>query len=73
MTVKNNEKEGAFPYRRAAFALDHCDDVIIEDITIATDLKGQAEGLLLNGDRVALYDVRIIGDGDALQANGTIY
>lgn len=73
LTVKNNEKEGAFPYRRAAFALDHCNDVIIQDITIATDLKGQAEGLLINGERVALYDVHIIGDGDALQANGSIY
>lgn len=44
-----------------------------EDITIATDLKGQAEGLLLNGERIALYRVHIIGSGDALQANGTIY
>ena len=73
LSVKNNEKDGAFPYRRAAFALDHCDDVTIEDITLATDLKGQAEGLLVNGERVQLYDVHIIGDGDALQANGTVY
>ena len=73
LTVKNNEKDGAFPYRRAAFALDHCNDVVVSDMTIATDLKGQAEGLLVNGDRVALYDVRIVGDGDALQANGTVY
>ena len=73
LTVKNNEKEGAFPYRRAAFALDHCNDVVVSDMTIATDLKGQAEGLLVNGERVALYGVRIIGDGDALQANGTVY
>lgn len=73
LTVKNNEKDGAFPYRRAAFSLDHCNDIVISDMTIATDLKGQAEGLLLNGDRVSLYDIHIIGDGDALQANGTIY
>ena len=73
LNVKNNEREGAFPYRRAAVALDHCNDVTISGLTVATDLKGQAEGLLINGERVALYDVRIIGDGDALQANGSIY
>lgn len=73
LLVKTNEKKGTFPSRRAAFALDNCNDIIIEDITIATDLKGQAEGLLLNGERIALYNVCIIGSGDALQANGTVY
>lgn len=73
LTVKTNEWRGTFPSRRAAFALDNCSDITIEDMTIATDLKGQAEGLLLNGERMALYNVRIIGSGDALQANGTIY
>lgn len=73
LLVKTNEKKGTFPSRRAAFALDNCNDIVIEDITIATDLKGQAEGLLLNGERIALYNVCIIGSGDALQANGTVY
>lgn len=73
LTVKTNEWPGTFPSRRAAFALDNCHDIVIEDITIATDLVGQAEGLLLNGERIALYKVHIIGSGDALQANGTIY
>ncbi len=73
LTLKTNEWPGTFPSRRAAFMLDNCKDVIVEDITIATDLKGQAEGLLLNGERIALYRVHIIGSGDALQANGTIY
>lgn len=73
LTVKTNEWPGTFPSRRAAFALDNCNDITIEDITIATDLKGQAEGLLLHGERIAMYNVRIIGSGDALQANGTIY
>ena len=71
--VKTNEWPGTFPSRRAAFALDNCSDIILTDISIATDLKGQAEGLLLNGERIALYNVRITGSGDALQANGTIY
>lgn len=73
MTVKTNERKGTFPQRRAAVAFDNCSDIVIRDICFATDLKGQAEGLFLNGDRIALYGVRIIGDGDALQANGTIY
>lgn len=73
MTVKTNERAGTFPQRRAAVAFDHCADLTLRDITFATDLKGQAEGLFLNGERIALYGVRIIGDGDALQANGSIY
>lgn len=73
LKVKTNEWEGGFPSRRAAFMLDNCADIIVRDICIATDLKGQAEGLLLNGERIDLRRVHIIGDGDALQANGTIY
>ncbi len=73
LTVKTNEWPGTFPSRRAAFALDNCHDIILEDMTIATDLQGQAEGLLLNGERIALYRVHVIGSGDALQANGTVY
>ena len=68
LLVKTNEWPGTFPSRRAAFALDNCDDIILEDICIATDLFGQAEGLLLHGERISLYGVRIIGSGDALQA-----
>lgn len=73
LLVKTNEWQGTFPSRRAAFALDNCSDVVLEDISIATDCYGQAEGLLLNGERIALYRVKIKGSGDALQANGTIY
>lgn len=73
LNVKTNEWPGTFPSRRAAFALDNCNDVVIKNITIATDLRGQAEGLLLMGRNIALYNVHIIGSGDALQANGTIY
>ena len=54
MTVKTNERAGTFPQRRAAVAFDHCNDLILKDITFATDLMGQAEGLFLCGDRIAL-------------------
>lgn len=73
LTVKTNEWPGTFPSRRAAFMLDNCHDVTIQDVTIATDLQGQAEGILLNGERIAMRRVHIIGSGDAIQANGTIY
>ena len=73
MTVKTNERAGTFPQRRAAVTFDHCTDLVLRDITFATDLEGQAEGLLVNGERIALYGVHIIGDGDALQANGSVY
>lgn len=73
LTVKTNEWPGTFPSRRAAVMFDNCHDITIQNLTCATDLRGQAEGLLLNGERIALYGVRVIGDGDAIQANGTIY
>lgn len=73
LTVKTNEVKGTFPSRRAAVAFDNCSDLIFKDITFATDCKGQAEGLLLNGERITLRRVHIIGDGDALQANGSVY
>lgn len=71
--VKTNEWQGGFPSRRAAFMLDNCSDINMSDICVATDLKGQAEGLLVNGEHINLRRVHIIGDGDALQANGTVY
>lgn len=73
LLVKTNEWPGTFPSRRAPFAVDNCTDILLEDLTVATDCRGQAEGILINGERVAMNRVRIIGDGDALQANGTIY
>lgn len=71
--VATNEWKGTFPSRRAAFMVDNCSDIVIKDMTIKTDLKGQAEGLLIVGERVVVKDVTIEGSGDALQANGTVY
>ena len=71
--VATNEWPGTFPSRRAAFMADNCTDLTMRNLTIATDLKGQAEGLLLMGERILLDEVTIIGSGDALQANGSVY
>ena len=71
--IKTNEMKGTFPSRRAAFAIDNCGDLILRNLTIRTDGKGQAEGLLVNGERNFFENVHIVGDGDALQANGSCY
>jgi pectin methylesterase-like acyl-CoA thioesterase len=42
-------------------------------MTIMTTAKGQAEGLLLNGEQMFIKNVTIIGSGDALQTNGSAY
>lgn len=71
--IKTNEVRGTFPSRRAAFAADNCCDLTFRNLTIKTDCKGQAEGLLVNGERNFFENIHIIGDGDALQANGSCY
>jgi hypothetical protein len=71
--IKTNEVKGTFPSRRAAFAADNCTDLIFRNLTLKTDCKGQAEGLLVNGERNFFEQVHVIGDGDALQANGSCY
>jgi pectin methylesterase-like acyl-CoA thioesterase len=71
--IKTNEVKGTFPSRRAAFAADNCSDLTFRNLTLKTDCKGQAEGLLVNGERNYFENVHIIGDGDALQANGSCY
>ena len=71
--IKTNEVKGTFPSRRAAFAADNCSNLVVSNLTIMTDGRGQAEGLLVNGERNFFENVHIIGDGDALQANGSCY
>jgi hypothetical protein len=73
LNVKTNETVGTFPSRRAAFAADNCRGLHFENLTIRNDLKGQAEGLLIMGGDNSLKNVHIIGSGDALQANGSVY
>lgn len=71
--IKTNELKGTFPSRRAAVAADNCSNMIFKNITFKTDCKGQAEGFLLNGERNFAQNVHVIGDGDALQVNGSAY
>ncbi len=71
--IKTNELKGTFPSRRAAFAADNCSDLVFRNLTVKTDCMGQAEGLLVNGERNYFENIHVIGDGDALQANGSCY
>jgi pectin methylesterase-like acyl-CoA thioesterase len=54
-------------------AIDNCNDIHIVNMTLQTTAFGQAEGLLITGERNILSNVTVIGSGDALQANGRIY
>jgi len=71
--IRTNPEPGTFPSRRAAVAVDNCNDIHILNMTLQTTAQGQAEGLLITGDRNILSHVTVIGSGDALQANGRIY
>lgn len=71
--VKTNEWPGTFPSRRAAFAIDNCTNIQLLNLTVKTLLEGQAEGLLINGDKILVKGVNIVGSGDALQTNGPAY
>ncbi len=73
LNVATNEWPGTFPSRRAAFMVDHSTDINLVNMTIMTTAKGQAEGLLLAGERIICSDLTIVGDGDALQSNGPVY
>ncbi len=71
--LKTNEWPGSFPSRRAAFAIDNCTNIQLLNLTIKNLLFGQAEGLLINGNNIIVKGVNIVGTGDALQSNGTVY
>jgi pectinesterase len=73
LNVKTNEVPGTFPSRRAAFAVDHSTGIHLVNLTIKNTAYGQAEGLLLNGEKNIAKNVSIIGSGDALQSNGSAY
>jgi len=52
---------------------DNSSGIHLVNLTIKTTLRGQAEGLLLTGDKNILSHVTIMGSGDALQVNGSVF
>jgi pectinesterase len=73
LTLLTNELPGTFPSRRAAFAVDNSSKINLVNLTIKTTVYGQAEGLLVNGKEIVISNTTIVGSGDALQSNGTVY
>ena len=71
--ITTNEWAGTFPSRRAAFMGDNSTGIHLVNLTIKTTARGQAEGLLLMGDKNILSHVTVAGSGDALQLNGPVY
>lgn len=71
--ISTNEWPGTFPSRRAAFMGDNSTGIHLVNLTIKTTARGQAEGLLLMGDKNILSHVTVVGSGDALQINGPVY
>jgi pectinesterase len=71
--ISTNEWPGTFPSRRAAFMADNSSDIHLVNLTIKNTTRGQAEGLLLMGERYIVSHSTIVGSGDALQTNGSVY
>jgi pectin methylesterase-like acyl-CoA thioesterase len=71
--ISTNEWPGTFPSRRAVFMADNSSDIQLVNLSIRNTTRGQAEGLLLMGERYIVSHVSITGSGDALQVNGPVY
>ena len=73
VNLATNEWPGTFPSRRAAFMADNSTGINLVNLTVKNISRGQAEGLLLAGERNIVSHVTVIGSGDALQVNGSVY
>jgi len=71
--ISTNEWPGTFPSRRAAFMGDNVSGIHLVNLTIKNTTRGQAEGLLLTGEKNIVSHVTVVGSGDALQINGSVY
>lgn len=61
------------PSRRPAFSLQNVTDIQLSTFTINNYFIGQAEALLVRGERVVIDRMTLNGSGDALTTYGTIY
>jgi pectinesterase len=71
--ISTNEWPGTFPSRRAAFMGDNSAGIRLVNFSIRNTARGQAEGLLLMGEQNIVSHMTIVGSGDALQTNGSVY
>ena len=63
----------AEPSRRPAFSIQNGTDIQLSSFTINNYFTGQAEALLVRGERIVLDCMTLNGSGDALTTYGTIY
>ncbi len=63
----------AGPSRRPAFSIQDGQDIQLSTFTISNTFIGQAEALLVRGERIVLERMTLNGSGDALTTYGTIY
>lgn len=61
------------PSRRPAFSIHECGDIQLSTFTINNWFIGQAEALLVRGERIVIDRMTLNGSGDALTTYGTIY
>lgn len=59
--------------RRPAFSFKGVSDIQLSDFSITNLYRGQAEALLIDGERVVLSNMHLNGSGDALTTYGTSY
>lgn len=71
--ISTNEWPGTFPSRRSVFMADNSSNITLKNLTIRNLTTGQAEALLIIGERNKVINCKIIGSGDALQVNGSCY
>ena len=61
------------PSRRPAFSISEASDIQLSTFTINNYFIGQAEALLVRGERIVLDRMTLNGSGDALTTYGSIY
>jgi len=61
------------PSRRPAFSVVDSTDIQLSTFTVSNYFVGQAEALLVRGERVIIDRMTLNGSGDALTTYGTIY
>ncbi|HEX5323660.1 MAG TPA: pectinesterase family protein [Capsulimonadaceae bacterium] len=61
------------PNRRCAFSVYECSDIDLANFSVNNYAYGQAEGLLLYGQRIIVDHMNIKGSGDALNLRGPVY
>lgn len=82
LTLQGESREGvvvhypnnsAFNRIRPAFSVTNANDIQLSTFTIRNDFIGQAEALLMRGERNIVDRMTLNGSGDAFTTYGTIY